>query len=552
MSRRVEAAQAALLVLAAVLPFEVEQGVPVGPFSLTTTEAALYAMLVLWAVAQAPRWGAPWSRLHTCTLAWSGASLASAALAAVEPAAALKFALRVLAGCAAFFAAADLCVSQQVRSRVALALITGAAIAGLAAFGEVAAPGMARALLVFKPTTFHAEGLLRASGSFPYPNVAAAYQAAILGLALAWAARNPASRLARAASLASLLVLIAAIVLSGSRTGIGVAIIVMIGLWLSDRRGALGLRRPAALGLVGLSALVAAGIVAQPGLAARFRLRGDGPWYRADYVPEVATLSLGAGERISMRVDVRNRGAIDWLSAGRGAVLIGSSWSDALGRVVAEGPQAPLPIDVPQDAAATVEVPVRAPETPGAYTLGWQIGPPGLTWGSALGSHAGQVLVRVEPAAAGAGLSAPQGRRPIQRQATRFELWRVGLEMWRARPLTGVGPDNFRRLYAGYLGPKPLDERVRTNNVYVGALAETGLLGGLALVSLLGALVQLAVSALRARRPSKHALEVVGPTAALAALLLHGLLDDLFHMTATATLFWLLAGLLVGSVRKQR
>jgi O-antigen ligase len=126
--------------------------------------------------------------------------------------------------------------------------------------------------------------------------------------------------------------------------------------------------------------------------------------------------------------------------------------------------------------------------------------------------------------------------------------------MWRARPLTGVGPDNFRRLYAGYLGPKPLDERVRTNSLYVGVLAETGLLGGLALVSLLGALAQLAVSGLRARPrpPLEQTLEIVGSTAALAALLLYGLLDDLFHMTATATLFWILAGLLVASVRRPR
>jgi O-antigen ligase len=57
-----------------------------------------------------------------------------------------------------------------------------------------------------------------------------------------------------------------------------------------------------------------------------------------------------------------------------------------------------------------------------------------------------------------------------------------------ARPSwTGVGPDNFRRLYGRYAGRTFWDERVSANNLALETGATTGLLGVLALAGTLGA-----------------------------------------------------------------
>ncbi len=48
--------------------------------------------------------------------------------------------------------------------------------------------------------------------------------------------------------------------------------------------------------------------------------------------------------------------------------------------------------------------------------------------------------------------------------------------MFAAHPLAGVGPDNFRLAYGGYLGLASTDERTHSNNMYLEMLAGGGLL----------------------------------------------------------------------------
>jgi hypothetical protein len=290
-------------------------------------------------------------------------------------------------------------------------------------------------------------------------------------------------------------------------------------------------------------------------MAGRLRLEGDGAWYRADYSPAVSALDLRPGERAIVELQLRNRGANAWSSSGRAAVLVSAEWRDAAGRVVAEGEQIPIPHDVPRGASLSIPVPVHAPAVAGSYALCWRLGAPGLTWAESAGA-AGEVSVVVtlpgaSPASSQEARPGSPAQRPIQRQVTRIELWRAALSLWRERPLTGVGPDNFRRLYAGVLGSRPIDERIRANNLYLGTLAELGLLGVAALAVVIGLLARRALPALRATGVAER-LAAVGPAAGLGALLLHGLVDDVFHANATAILFWVLAGLVAALGRAAR
>ncbi|WP_024930826.1 O-antigen ligase [Methylophilus sp. OH31] len=75
----------------------------------------------------------------------------------------------------------------------------------------------------------------------------------------------------------------------------------------------------------------------------------------------------------------------------------------------------------------------------------------------------------------------------------RLNLWETGLHMWRAEPLTGIGSNNYKRAYAQYAsrpGDRFVFNRTHSHNIYVEWLAETGLVGGLGLVAIVGLCVR--------------------------------------------------------------
>jgi O-antigen ligase len=137
--------------------------------------------------------------------------------------------------------------------------------------------------------------------------------------------------------------------------------------------------------------------------------------------------------------------------------------------------------------------------------------------------------------------------RPGADQGARSMLWRAAVSAWRAHPLLGIGPDNFRHLSGQFLGRAHTeDERMHANSLYFETLADLGLVGLLAfgvLVAALGGSARRAVAA-----PGSRIL-ALGVAAGLATYLLHGLLDYFLEFTPTYALFWLLAGMLVAMDR---
>lgn len=122
----------------------------------------------------------------------------------------------------------------------------------------------------------------------------------------------------------------------------------------------------------------------------------------------------------------------------------------------------------------------------------------------------------------------------------RLAHWIAGLRMFAAHPLLGVGAGNYSAAYAAYAlkdWPEPLGH---AHNYYINVAAETGALGLLAFLAVVvtslvvgwrAARVANAPSATRARFwpcLDRRQVLALGLLAALAALAVHNLTDDLF------------------------
>ncbi|HXU64197.1 MAG TPA: O-antigen ligase family protein, partial [Polyangia bacterium] len=178
-----------------------------------------------------------------------------------------------------------------------------------------------------------------------------------------------------------------------------------------------------------------------------------------------------------------------------------------------------------------------APARPGRYLLWWDMVQEEITWFSARGDAGWREPVLVGDVAPAPGPSAAVAKLDDP-DVPRRQLWSAARAMFRAHPLLGVGPDNFRHLYGRTLGLPVADDRLHANSLYFETLADLGLGGVLAWGALLVALARAARRAL----PQPTATGVV---VALGTFLLHGALDYFFAFTPTFVMFWLLVGALV-------
>jgi O-antigen ligase len=117
----------------------------------------------------------------------------------------------------------------------------------------------------------------------------------------------------------------------------------------------------------------------------------------------------------------------------------------------------------------------------------------------------------------------------------------AGVRMWTDHPLVGVGPDNFELNYLSYsaaLGIDPRPEQRSAHNLYLESLAETGILGALAFLAVLGLAL---TGAWRARRrlAGGDALLGEGILVALGVFLVCALTLN----SAYARYQWILVGL---------
>jgi hypothetical protein len=568
------AGRALLVALGAVLPFELTRPLGrLGPLEISSVELFLYAAVGVWAAGVAAavlRGERPWRSLpaaYVGVAAWALALMLSAALAPAERGAALKFTLRSLGGVMVYLAAADLLRAPGAVLHAGLGIAGGAVVASALATAEVYLPGVAAVLAPFHDRTFDVLGLVRASGPFQFPNIAAMYLAAAAPVTIAATASLAgagARPWARVSTVVLAIVVLLAIALTGSRAGLATVTVVIGGL-VVVARGFGRLRRSALAALLGLGVIVAAVQVSGSPLALRLRFWQDGSWYRSS-ITVVGGAGVPAGMQVgvpvSLTLELRNEGAIPWPAGGPRPVQLAYHWLDPATpeRAVASGPLTALPHDVPPGRTAAVRVELRTPPRPGSYTLRWDLVHHDVAWFSergdpvrsdpvqvtppppgSTGARPGGALAPLEPVAAAASLPGP-----LPAELSRRTLWRTAIAIFLDHPLLGTGPDNFRNVYGRYIGKPAADRRFHANSLYLETLADMGLAGALALVALI---VALAVAARRAI--ARSAADTAARTlslavnASLAAFLLHGTLDHFFEFTPTYALFWLLAGMLV-------
>jgi O-antigen ligase len=548
------AARAGRLVLPALvflLPFEPRRPVlPLLGFQVTLLEAAAaaFGVALLWA---ARRRRAPLLRRPPLPLAflalYAAAHVLSAALAPVHRDLAAKFALRmvVMAGLGLASAAA-----APVAGRRALVALVAAAVAVAAlAIAEGAGLRAVDPLLDrFRETPFNIGGSRRASGGSEYPNLAAAFLMAGLlaaaGLAAAW--RRPVRVLLPLAAFLSL-----GLLLTYSRgavvaTGLGLAAL-----------AAVGRRRRFAPALGALAVLLAASAAfAWTGQVYRLRLAAEGPsaWYGVAYAPAEAALALRPGEVRATDVRVTNTGRMTWTADD--VFHLAYHWYDTDRRKLEDGRRTLLPRAVGPGETLSLRAELRAPMTEGRYLLAWDMVQERVTWFSDQGLAPAVVPVVVSSAPVAAGLLLPPDTikaaplaAPLPWRPGRRELWRLAAAMWRQRPLTGMGSDNFRWLYGKVAGQPFWDTRVFANNALLEAASTTGTLGAVALA---GTLITTALGAAsRLHEPGAAGGTAAALFAIAIGLAAHGAVDYVLAFTGHYLLLGFVAGSAAGLARTE-
>lgn len=126
--------------------------------------------------------------------------------------------------------------------------------------------------------------------------------------------------------------------------------------------------------------------------------------------------------------------------------------------------------------------------------------------------------------------------------SSRLALWGTAGVMFLQHPVLGVGYGNYRSLYNDYL-PGVTPNQLDSHNLYLQFLAETGIIGFVAFFLIVTMFARVAIK-LAKNTDSVHRIVGIGLGGALAATLIHGLVDYLFNVSPQfGGLFWLVLAL---------
>jgi hypothetical protein len=290
----------------------------------------------------------------------------------------------------------------------------------------------------------------------------------------------------------------------------------------------------------------------------RLTTEGTDAWYSAE-IDAPARIAMPTGGMQRVTLTVKNDGRVTWDSHAAQPFRLSYHWLTADGmRVVSwEGRRTLFPHPVPPGSELTLVAEIGAPRQPGEYRVLWDIEHEHRLWFSTEpGAEPAVSVAHVSGQALGALPPLTPLPRPLQDGAFRpgrRALWSAAARMIRERPLTGIGPDNFRLRYGPYLRIADADARLHSNNMYIEVLAGTGLLGGAALAYFtwrVGVTAFRALGSIRRRRDEwpedaiGRSLLVSGVAAGVTAIAVHGLVDSFLSFTATYVLIAVALGLL--------
>jgi O-antigen ligase len=405
-----------------------------------------------------------------------------------------------------------------------------AAVYALADYGGFGLPQLFRDL-----DYFYIGSVARLSGSFEYPNTAAAYFA--LSLPIIWSEFK--SRWLR---VAGFLVVASALIMTYSRAA-GLAALAALSIWAitTRTRGASATarslkERSELQTAIVFGVLFVAFLFLNRELYQRFspQLEKD---FSAQYEPEFNILQAHPNATGSLRIHVRNTGTTPWVARDGDLFSLSDRWYDAekkmLVRKALERTKIPMTIR-PQE-SADIQASFTTPAKPGVYLLTWDIFSEGSGWFSGRGVYPAIVEVHIDPDNQPSS-GHTDTTRWLQRDTlslfvanvpySRSELWKAALDMAKQHPLLGVGPDNFRLLYGRRYGATQWDTKIRANSLYLDLLSGSGLAGLIAFCVMM-----------KMVRWKPNAASI-----GLLIFLIHGLVDTFLMTTPIYFAFWILLG----------
>ena len=545
----------AALGLLTAAPFEVLDPIIAFPPIITFTYLKLLIWLViaLWLARNAlsGRWPGLDTPLALPILAFLAVMLASLAVAPAYKLEAFKAVNRSVNGMVAYLVAVTTFTTGK-RIEAAFKGVIASAMA-VAALGLLEAAGVAPAvafLSLFKERPTYVGGLLRVSATFQYATILAVFLEMAAPLLIGYAAvREGTGRRLAWPAYAGLALVLEALILTFTRSalaGLGAGLVAMLALaW---RRGLRPAVRPVLAGGAITLLLLAFTAAWNQSVAVRFATENDSGWFSAAYDPP-GPLALQTGETVPVEVGVTNLGRATWVAGGERPFALSYHWVDpqrdrSIGYA---GARAALPHDVAPGQSVRVSILVTAPAQSGPWLIEWDMIQTGILWFAQKGSATAQTPVDVAPGPVAAPALPAAAAEPVAVKAPdvvdRRTLWTLALKMFLARPLLGVGPDNFRQVYGEYAGMTAWDRGIHANNMYLEAFADLGLLGGIALLAVLISAVRLALSAIFRRPDGPLALWALAVAGSLAAFLTHSFFDYFLEFTSIYLLFWMLLGL---------
>ena len=423
-----------------------------------------------------------------------------------------------------------LCVARSFNQNKSISRVWVVSSVLAAGYALIAHAGFGFTWL-FRTEEFYIGQIQRLSGSFEYPNTAAAYFAMSLPIVW-WSSFRPASRMVFS------FLLWCAIILTLSTGALAALLVVVLICVFISQSNAAGWKRAAALAAIGAAAY---GILLplQPYLWKRL----NGPDARnpvaAEYTTPWNKLQQQPGSHGQIPLRIRNTGMEKWRSQGWWRVAVAYRWWNAETETFSKiMPQVTnLPHDI--NPGETVEIPAafETPKEAGRYILVLELFSRNLNWFSQTGVVPTLIQADIQPSISpGVGqadLSSFYQRRQVPDKLTasvpRTSLWAAAIRMFIAHPF-GAGPDNFRLLYGNYLGASRWDTHVYSNSLYLELLSGSGILG------LAAFLLMLAMKEWR--------FEV--SSVAAAVFLVHGLVDFFLMATPIYFAFWVLMGLSAG------
>jgi len=370
---------------------------------------------------------------------------------------------------------------------------------------------------LFRNEEFYIGQVQRLSGSFEYPNIAAAYYGMSL-VVVCWSSFRPVIKWSFAFLLWITLILTFS---KGALAAVALVVVLAVG-W-----------RRLAVPVLGAGALAYALLLPlNPYLYERIHGPTGKP-ISAEYKTSWNRLHQQPAARDRVTIQIQNTGVATWSADGWRRVRIGYRWLNTeTDRFVLDVPSlvTDLPRDVRGGETVEVEAAFETPSAPGKYLLAFEPFSGDFDWFSNTGVWplliGADIRLSVARSVGTVDLTKfyTRGEDPriLTASVSRSSLWRAALRMFLDHPF-GVGPDNYRLQYGNYLDATNWDTKVYSNNLYLELLTGSGVIG---LASFL-----LMIAAMRWRAEAG--------CLAVAVFLLHGLVDVFLMTTPIYFAFWI-------------